>query len=550
MKRALWIAIGWIGVMFCCCALAGAQTQRTAYGFYAAGNSYIPILSPGTQQASPTAPTSTTIFGFSAGLGYTPLPVDVSGNLQIAAPFFASGASLPATCSAGYVFTLTTTFVPYYCSATNTWTAFGSGGGGGAVSSVFGRTGAVVAVANDYDFSQINSGTNLGHGLVCGTGCVFTTAGTGVNNANELVGTLLTAVTGTGSTAVLSTSPTFTTSIITPSVTSSAASLVILPNTTGNSSLTLDGTSGGANGTVNINGGTGSNTGTGIVNIVGESATGAVNSLINITGGSGSGNNIVTVNGAASASANNGIVSLIGGDGATNTGSTNIIKITPNALQTNSNVIFQDVQSYSAGQTGLGSTRFTTTATTDSNGYVNPVYGELAAFNTGTSTATSLSEHAFEGCVTTAGVWFTGTSGSQVCPLTVMHDYSFHYSVTGGVGANFTIDDTLFNPTTDTAVNALRQFYIPVLFKSTYSETTATIASAATIAPVTSMISISGTAAIVTITLPAGFSTGCIDILATGAWTTTTAGNIFATMTAVANTPYRACYFGTKWFIK
>lgn len=80
--------------------------------------------------------------------------------------------------------------------------------------------------------------------------------------------------------------------------------------------------------------------------------------------------------------------------------------------------------------------------------------------------------------------------------------------------------------------------------------TVSTVASATTISPTTPLVIISGTAAIATITLPAGFSTGCIDILATGAWTTTTAGNIQAIMTATPNVQYRACYFGTKWNIK
>jgi hypothetical protein len=80
-----------------------------------------------------------------------------------------------------------------------------------------------------------------------------------------------------------------------------------------------------------------------------------------------------------------------------------------------------------------------------------------------------------------------------------------------------------------------------------------TIASAGTISPTSYLITISGTAAIATITPPAAFSTtvgGCLDIIATGAWTTTTAGNIQAAMTAVANTNYRACWSGTKWLIK
>lgn len=84
-----------------------------------------------------------------------------------------------------------------------------------------------------------------------------------------------------------------------------------------------------------------------------------------------------------------------------------------------------------------------------------------------------------------------------------------------------------------------------------------TVASAATIAPTSNLVVITGTAAIATITPPLNFSTsvgGCFDVLATGAWTTTTAGNIFATMTASANTQYRFCYFTvagvSKWYVK
>ncbi len=79
-----------------------------------------------------------------------------------------------------------------------------------------------------------------------------------------------------------------------------------------------------------------------------------------------------------------------------------------------------------------------------------------------------------------------------------------------------------------------------------------TVASATTIAPTTPLVVISGTSAISTITVPTGFTSGCFDILATGAWTTTAAGNIQAAMTATANTPYRACYWTAlgKWTIK
>jgi len=68
-----------------------------------------------------------------------------------------------------------------------------------------------------------------------------------------------------------------------------------------------------------------------------------------------------------------------------------------------------------------------------------------------------------------------------------------------------------------------------------------TIASATTIAPTTFLTIVSGTAAVVTITPPV---TGChlLIIHPTGAFTTTTAGNILQAITAVVNTPMLAIY--------
>lgn len=50
----------------------------------------------------------------------------------------------------------------YYCSADNVWTASGGtgGGGGGAVTSTFGRTGAITAANGDYTWAQINKTTS------------------------------------------------------------------------------------------------------------------------------------------------------------------------------------------------------------------------------------------------------------------------------------------------------------------------------------------------------------------------------------------------------
>ena len=79
------------------------------------------------------------------------------------------------------------------------------------------------------------------------------------------------------------------------------------------------------------------------------------------------------------------------------------------------------------------------------------------------------------------------------------------------------------------------------------------LASGSTITPTSSIHHVTGTSAIATITVPNSMSSsvgGCIRLIADAAWTTTTAGNIKAAMTAAANTLYNACYDGSKWFIK
>lgn len=79
------------------------------------------------------------------------------------------------------------------------------------------------------------------------------------------------------------------------------------------------------------------------------------------------------------------------------------------------------------------------------------------------------------------------------------------------------------------------------------------IASASTIAPTNGIFHVTGTATISTITPPAPMSStvgGCLTLIADAAWATLTGGNIAAVMTAVANTPYQACYDGSLWYIK
>ena len=66
------------------------------------------------------------------------------------------------------------------------------------------------------------------------------------------------------------------------------------------------------------------------------------------------------------------------------------------------------------------------------------------------------------------------------------------------------------------------------------------------------LTTITGSATIETIYPPSDFakSGGCLDVVATGAWRTTTAGNVATALVAVPGTPYRACWNGAKWFLK
>jgi hypothetical protein len=79
-----------------------------------------------------------------------------------------------------------------------------------------------------------------------------------------------------------------------------------------------------------------------------------------------------------------------------------------------------------------------------------------------------------------------------------------------------------------------------------------TIASAATIAPTTSIVFISGTAAVATITAPSTIATtgGQITLIPTGLFTTTAAGNIALASTAVVSKALTMTYDATttKWY--
>ncbi len=74
-----------------------------------------------------------------------------------------------------------------------------------------------------------------------------------------------------------------------------------------------------------------------------------------------------------------------------------------------------------------------------------------------------------------------------------------------------------------------------------------TVASNATIAPTSSVAIVSGTTQIGTITLPAGFTGGCLFLIPSGTWTTGTSGNISIASTAVVGKTMAMCYDGSKW---
>jgi hypothetical protein len=79
------------------------------------------------------------------------------------------------------------------------------------------------------------------------------------------------------------------------------------------------------------------------------------------------------------------------------------------------------------------------------------------------------------------------------------------------------------------------------------------IASASAISPVLGIQHVSGSAKITTMHQPDALSPkngGCLMLIADGAWSTTTSGNIGNAITATPGTLYQACYDGSKFYLK
>jgi hypothetical protein len=119
---------------------------------------------------------------------------------------------------------------------------------------------------------------------------------------------------------------------------------------------------------------------------------------------------------------------------------------------------------------------------------------------------------------------------------------------TGTGSAVFATTPTLVTPVLGAATGTS----ISLSGFSAVSAAAPTIASAATIAPTTPIVFISGTAAVVTITAAAPISTGggTITLIPTGAFTWTAAGNIAVLGTAVVSRALTMTYdvTTTKWY--
>lgn len=116
-------------------------------------------------------------------------------------------------------------------------------------------------------------------------------------------------------------------------------------------------------------------------------------------------------------------------------------------------------------------------------------------------------------------------------------------AITGATGLIYTGLNAAF-------VNVFQADYLGNVFGAGFysSAAPATVASAGTIALTTQITLVSGTAAIVTITVPTGCGVACtVTFVPTGIYTTTTAGNIRLASTAIVGRTMFMTWDGTKW---
>lgn len=142
-------------------ALVPVSVQTGAYS--AAANQFVPCDSSGGAfaVALPAAPADQTLIGVEVVNGSGTVTVNCSGSDTIRTVGGSTSTTLTAA-GQGVVLQYFALLAVWYPIMTS-----GSSGGGGAVSSVFGRSGAVAAVSGDYSFSLVSGTASIAQG---GTG--------------------------------------------------------------------------------------------------------------------------------------------------------------------------------------------------------------------------------------------------------------------------------------------------------------------------------------------------------------------------------------------
>lgn len=212
-----------------------------------AGDSTITVAGTGTNPTVKVTPGTFDASGAAAAI--KGLPLGLGGSTS--ATRFVGGTASVAPTTGTFLkgdFVVTQTGAIYVCTTAGspgTWTQISGGGGGGAVSSVFTRTGAVTATSGDYTVSQVTGAAPLASPALSGTPTVPTAAlGTSTTQAAStafVIGQAATATPIIDGTAAVGTSTTYARADHIHPIDTSRAAVTALPPA-GTSSPIIDGT--------------------------------------------------------------------------------------------------------------------------------------------------------------------------------------------------------------------------------------------------------------------------------------------------------------------